>query len=115
MMHQQRVNSDSEKLSFEDIDLYLKKWNQRFPYDRLWRKKYKIAFGSLEHLSINQIDIFLDIREDLLEERLKKQRIKFLKEKEEYEQKGVMFKESILSPEEEEKVWKKIKLPNKDV
>lgn len=42
------------------------KWANMFPYDRIYRKKYNIAFGSQEHRQINQIDVYLDALEDTL-------------------------------------------------
>ena len=41
-------------------------WNNSFPYDRIWRKKYGIAFNSSTHREINQIDVYLDALEDKL-------------------------------------------------
>lgn len=41
-------------------------WNNMFPKDRAYRKKYNIAFGSEKHREVNQIDVFLDALEDTL-------------------------------------------------
>ena len=48
---------------------FLITWNNRFHKDRLFRKKYGIAFGSKQHREINQIDVFLDILEDKMFEK----------------------------------------------
>lgn len=41
-------------------------WNNRFPFDSIYRKKYNIAFNSQAHRSLSQIDIYFDIIEDKL-------------------------------------------------
>lgn len=105
----------SKNLSREDVDIFLKRWNEKFPYDRLWRKKYRIPFGSTEHLSMSQVDIFLDIAEDLLVDKLRKHYSEFTNRKEEYEKTGEILKENTLTQEEEDQIWKNIKLPVKNV
>lgn len=42
------------------LKLGLEKWESCFPLDSWWRKKYKIPFGSKNHLEISQIDIYFD-------------------------------------------------------
>ena len=115
LQHRKEDKVFNKNLSREDIDNFLKKWNEKFPYDRLWRKKYKISFGSIEHLSVSQIDIFLDIAEDFLVDKLRKNYSEFINRKEEYEKTGEILKENTLTQEEEDQIWKKIKLPVKDV
>lgn len=56
-------------------------WNNKFPKDRLYRKKYNIAFGSPEHRITNQIDILLDLKEDILFDKFSKQ---YIEEKENF-------------------------------
>ena len=51
------------------------KWANMFPYDRIYRKKYKIAFGSQEHKQINQIDVYLDALEDKIYDKHIKQHL----------------------------------------
>lgn len=48
---------------------FLIMFNNSFPRDRVWRKKYNISFGSNEHKQTNQIDIYLDSLEDVIYER----------------------------------------------
>ena len=40
------------------------KWNNRFPLDHWYRKKYNIAFNSPEHREVNQIDIYWEWLEE---------------------------------------------------
>ena len=60
-----------KKISVTLLEDCIFEWSSRFRYDRLWRKKYNIPFGSKQHLEANQIDIYLDILEDKLAERIK--------------------------------------------
>lgn len=46
------------------LDQFLIIWNNKFPYDKLYRKKYNIAFNSSQHRETNQIDVFFDIYEN---------------------------------------------------
>ena len=39
-------------------------WNNTFPCDRFFRKKYNIPYNSEKHRELSQIDIYLDIYED---------------------------------------------------
>lgn len=85
-------------------------WNLRFRYDRRWRKKYNLAFGSKEHLEANQIDIFFDLLEDRLFERLEKDYIESRKNQDDYRTTGKLLKEQKLTEEEEDRLFKKIKI-----
>lgn len=50
---------------------YIIQWNYRFPFDRIWRKKYNVAFNSFDHRESSFLDQLIDIREDELFEELK--------------------------------------------
>ena len=111
------LNSDNfpnKKVTRKEIESFLKDWNVRFPYDRLWRNKYKIPFRSKEHLEANQIDIYIDIVEDLLVRKIQQQHIEALKNKEDYEKTGVMLREDKMTQEEEDKIFKNLKFPTKE-
>lgn len=41
-------------------------WNIRFPIDLWWRNKYKIPFGSPQHLDLNWYDLVFEYEEHLL-------------------------------------------------
>ena len=84
---------------FSEPKKFLIWWNNNFPLDRAYRKKYNIAFNSEEHKKVNQIDVILDMIEDeLFEEHLKEH-----KERQEryqsYEKEGNLFQD--LTSEEE--------------
>lgn len=54
----------------ENIKDYILQWNFRFPYDRIWRKKYSLSFNSFGHRESNFLDQLFDIKEDELFEEL---------------------------------------------
>jgi hypothetical protein len=116
-MQKKRLIDDNfpvDKLSHSDIEYFLKEWNIKYPYDRLWRSKYKIPFHSKAHLEISPIDIYLDITEDKLIEKIKSEHIENLKNKEEYLKTGSILKERIISSEEEDKLLKNFKFPTQE-
>lgn len=83
-------------------------WNNKFPYDRIYRKKYNIAFGSLEHKQINQIDVFLDIKEDRLYEKHIKLRQEEKDGLEAYKKEGKWLKESTLGDKNFDELFDKL-------
>lgn len=64
--------------NFELKDLIIF-WNNQYPFDYIWRKKYKIAFNSPQHREMNLIDIKLD----LLEEQLIQESLNIMEERKE--------------------------------
>lgn len=46
------------------------RWNINFPIDRIWRKKYNLAFNSSGHREVSFLDQLFDIEEDKLFEEL---------------------------------------------
>jgi len=40
-------------------------WNNKYPIDFLWRKKYGVAFGSPEHRQMSFLDMKFDIEEEI--------------------------------------------------
>ena len=57
--------------SFEPFVVW---WNSKFPLDRWWRNKYKIAFNSSAHRTQSPIDIWLEFVEEQLFVRFHNQR-----------------------------------------
>lgn len=53
-------------LNNESLKEKIATWNATYPYDRWWRKKHKVAFGSKKHLEQNPIDQKLEFLEDVL-------------------------------------------------
>lgn len=90
----------------ENAESFLTRWNIKFRYDRIWRKKYNIPFGSPEHLRANQIDIFLDLYEDQLYELAKEQYFQKQKDLEDYQKSGNVLKEEKMSQKEEDEIFK---------
>lgn len=61
------------EIEFDKYDTFILKWNIQYPYDRRWRKKYNVSFGSEQHLTTSHIDMAFDLREDDLFKRLQEQ------------------------------------------
>ena len=100
----------NKKVKKKEIESFIISWNLRFKYDRVWRKKYNIPFGSSEHRDINQIDIYIDILEDRLFDKAQLSYSEKIKNMEDYKKTGVFLKEEVIDKEEEDKIFKKIKL-----
>lgn len=41
-------------------------WNHKYPIDLFWRRKYKVAFGSKEHLDMTFLDMRIDFEEEIM-------------------------------------------------
>jgi len=54
-----------KKSSKYNINDFIKTWNIKYPYDRWWRKKYNIAFGSQLHKEQSHVDMAIEFKEDL--------------------------------------------------
>lgn len=44
---------------------FISVWQNDFILDYWWRKKYNVAFGSPEHLSMNFIDMYIEFQEEI--------------------------------------------------
>lgn len=95
----------------QDLRQLLIQWNNTFPYDKLFRQKYGIAFGSKIHRETNQIDVYLDILEDKLFDKYRKEQIEIRELKDKYDKEGFISSEKTKpSVEEMEDIWDKIDL-----
>jgi len=47
-----------------ELRKFIVHWNNSFPIDFLWRKKYGVAFGSSEHRQMSFIDMLYDFEEE---------------------------------------------------
>lgn len=98
-----------KKISVEKLEQFILEWNARFKYDRLWRKKYNIPFGSKKHLEANQIDIYLDILEDKLADKIKLELEQKEIARQDFEKTGKILKEQIETEEEADLLLKNFK------
>ena len=56
--------SEEKKDSVSLIRREILLWNQKYPIDLHWRKKYRVAFGSKAHLEVSFIDMKIDLEEE---------------------------------------------------
>lgn len=47
-----------------DVQKFIELWNLKYPYDRWWRKKYNVAFGSNQHREASFIEMVIEFKED---------------------------------------------------
>jgi hypothetical protein len=50
--------------SIEDIRKFALDWNTKYPIDRYWRKKHKVAFNSELHRQTSLLDMRIEFEED---------------------------------------------------
>jgi hypothetical protein len=53
-------------MTIDTIREYIIKWNVDFPIDHWWRKKYKVAFNSIDHREACFLDQLIEYEEDKL-------------------------------------------------
>lgn len=46
-------------------------WNNKYPLDHWWRKKYNVPFGSTQHKEMTFLDMLIDFEEDRMFEEYK--------------------------------------------
>ena len=61
---------------------FIEKWNDRYPWDLWWRKKYKIPFGSKQHKKMCHIDMMLEF----IESKMMKRREREMEERKQMEE-----------------------------
>ena len=66
------VISRQEEINLS-VPLFIVEWNNKYPYDRWWRSKYNIPFGSKQHKETNFISMKIEYQEDLLFQKIKKE------------------------------------------
>ena len=50
----------------QDIKKFIVRWNDLYPIDYVWRKKYNIPFGSEKHKEVDFIDMLVDFEEQIM-------------------------------------------------
>lgn len=69
MMSLQQQKNKSLK---QELEQFIIDWNNKYPIDYWWRKKYNIPFGSKQHKDMS----FFDMQIDFMEERMMRELIK---------------------------------------
>ena len=63
-MGQQATNKGIVSQIRLDLRKFIIKWNNDYPIDFIWRKKYGVAFGSQEHRQMSFLDMLFDLEEE---------------------------------------------------
>ena len=66
-----QTQKSSDKICHLDIDKFIQDWNFKYPYDRWWRKKYNVPFGSEIHRNASFIEMSFEYKEDMFYYKLK--------------------------------------------
>lgn len=53
-------------MTIDDLRTFMIQWNNRFPYDRWWRKRHGVAFLSPEHRGCSFIHQLMEYEEELM-------------------------------------------------
>ena len=75
----------------EDIKLFIRYWNNTYPIDRWWRKKYNVAFNSPAHKQQCILDMRIDWEEDRMFNDSQAKEVDGLKKQEYVPGKGIIF------------------------
>ena len=92
----------------EPLKRFLIQWNNRFPYDRKYRKQHNIGFNSPEHRAIYQFDILVNNIEDSLVDKEIAQQKLFLQYEQEMEQDGKFLLDR-KNDEDDERLYKALR------
>lgn len=87
-------------------------WNNSWRYDFWWRQKYKIAYGSEAHRSIDQISIAFEYFENDMYSKAVNGFKEEDKKKKKYEETGSWISESKLDSKEADRLWEKLDINN---
>lgn len=71
-------------MNIEDVKKYMIQWNRKFPVDRWWREKHKVAFLSDEHRKTSFLNQLMEFAEDVYFQVELKEKKKELESQEEY-------------------------------
>lgn len=58
-----------------DVQELMLQWNLRYPFDRWWRNKHEIPFGSITHRETTLLQMVFELREDMYFRRLAKEAV----------------------------------------
>lgn len=81
-------------------------WNNRYPYDKLWRDKFNVPFNSLTHRAMNPIDIAFEMKENKMFQEYINNEKAFQDQKKTYEDTGKWFIGGLSKNQEDELIDK---------
>lgn len=67
---------------------FILKWNDDFPLDHWWRKKYNVSFNSEKHRSTSHLDMYFDWLEDKMFEQYFEEHKELAEKQKEFEKTG---------------------------
>ena len=100
----------SKGISLQSVKDFITSWNNSYPIDLWWRKKYNVSFNSEQHRKLNLIDAFIEYQEEKVISEYMKKLEEDKKNVEEYKMTGNFLKESEMSQEEVDRVFNELDL-----
>ncbi|SEW37434.1 hypothetical protein [Chitinophaga arvensicola] len=85
----------------EHLKSYAVRWNNLYPLDRWYRRKYNIGFGTAAHRELCQINILLEYMEEVLFRESEALHLNGIENEKELKD-GIWIKERINTAEEDE-------------
>lgn len=55
-----------------DLKSFVVEWNNKYPLDYWWRKKFNVPFGSAQHREMSLVDMRIEYEEDQLVGKIRK-------------------------------------------
>jgi hypothetical protein len=113
-----------KSIEADDIKRYVVDWNIRFPMDRWWRDKHKVAFNSMIHRESCFIDQCVEFEEDYMYFEMREEELKLLSAKKEAGEdfsikntsykagKGNWLNRTVISNKQATEQFEKLKLDN---
>lgn len=68
------MNQSQKKNSLNEIRKFIIKWNNNYPFDYIWRKKFGVAFGSTDHRQMSFFDMIFELEEEKMMNNLSNQK-----------------------------------------
>jgi len=99
-----------KKVSLQTVKSFVINWNNRFPIDLWWRKKYNVAFNSEQHRKLNLIDALIEYQEEIIFKDFIKKIEEEKKNIEEFNLTGNYLKETEMTQEQIDKVFENLDL-----
>ena len=83
-----------------DFQRFVIEWNNLYPLDRWFRKKYNIRFNSTQHRGSNLIDIYFEFIEDKLFDQARAEGVLEKQKTERYKKNGWLEERKIILNED---------------
>jgi ribosomal protein L14E/L6E/L27E len=70
-------------MTIQDLIVF---WNVKYSFDRIYRVKNNIKFGSIEHRNLSPLDMIFELKEQKLFDKITKERIELENNRKDYKE-----------------------------